>query len=162
MNRILTILLSTMVMASSFAGTVAKKSEKDSAAGSKAQKTQSNKKKNTKQSKAETMKTQRIYIYGVAVSPSDSVVYMTDELLLDSAVMYNKSRFLYGRSMLSKQFHDHLVQEGNGRCISSVTYAGSIKKLDKRYTKQVMKLKKRGYLIKNVGQTTFRFNNVKP
>lgn len=113
-----------------------------------------------KAEKAEKKSTSRVYLYGVAMSMQDSVVYMTDELILDDAVLYNKNTFLEGRDQLSAQLSDHMAQKGEKNRVCSVTFAKNVKKLDKKYLKQVEKLKKRGYLVKSVGQGEFRFKSV--
>lgn len=110
--------------------------------------------------KTEKKTTTRVYLYGVAMSMQDSVVYMTDELILDDAVLYNKKIFLEGRDQLSSQFASYMAQKGDKNHICSVTFAKDIKKLDKKYLKQADKLKKKGYLVKSVGQGEFRFKSV--
>lgn len=161
MNRILTVLLVVMVMVSAFAGTGMKGEPRGNKAAPKAKEAKDKKSKKEKKSDGTALQTKCIYIYGVAMSPSDSVMYMTDELILDSAMIYSKSKFLYGRDGLSGQLRDHLARQGVANCISSVTFAKSIKDLDKLYLKQAKKLKKQGFLIKNVSQTDFRFVTVK-
>lgn len=113
-----------------------------------------------KAEKVEKKTTTRVYLYGVAMSMQDSIVYMTDELMLDDAVLYNKKTFLEGRDQLSSQLSNHMAQKGEKNRICSVTFAKDIKKLDKKYLKQAEKLKKKGYLVKNVGQGEFRFKSV--
>lgn len=118
-----------------------------------------------KQEKKETVKTEkktttRVYLYGVAMSMQDSVVYMTDELILDDAVLYNKKIFLEGRDQLSSQLSSYMAQKGEKNRVCSVTFAKDVKKLDKKYLKQTEKLKKKGYLVKSVGQGEFRFKSV--
>ena len=54
-----------------------------------------------------------------------------------------------------------MAQKGEKDRICSVTFAKSIKKLDKMYLKQVRKLQKQGFLVKNVGQGEFRFETVR-
>lgn len=161
MNRLLTILLAMMMMATAPASAQGDGKGDRGNGGGPRKEADGRKKKKEKTPKEDVKETLRVYVYGVAISPSDSVVYMTDELILDSAMIYKKSKFLYGRELLSRQLHDHLAQQGVGRCISSVTFAKTIKDLDKRYLKQAKKLRKRGYLIKNVSQTDFRFVAVK-
>ncbi|MDO4172115.1 MAG: hypothetical protein Q4D28_05380, partial [Prevotellaceae bacterium] len=91
----------------------------------------------------------------------DSMVYVTDELMLKDAQTYRKSKFLYGREELSKQLKTHLAQKGERDRICSVTFASTVKELDKEYAKQMKKLKKNGFLIKSVGQNEFRFTTIR-
>ena len=74
MKRILTILMALAVMT-----TVAAKPQKDGEAQGKERKTEKKAKK--KKSDTEVTEAGRLYVFGVALSPADSVVYMTDELL---------------------------------------------------------------------------------
>lgn len=121
---------------------------------------QTEKKAKEKKEKKEKKNLRTIYLYGVAMSMQDSVVYVTDELMLNDAVLYNKNVFLEGRETLSSQLAGHMAQKGEKNRVCSVTFAKSVKSLDKKYLKQVEKLKKRGYLVKSLGQEEFRFSSV--
>lgn len=118
------------------------------------------KKEKKKKEKTENVTTQRVYLYGVAMSMQDSVVYITDELILDNAVIHKKTKFLENRDMLSAQLEQHMTKKGEKNRLCSVTFATSVKTLDKKYLKQVEKLKKKGYLVKSVGQGEFRFTPI--
>ena len=154
MKRILTILMALAVMT-----TVAAKPQKDGEAQGKERKTEKKAKK--KKSDTEVTEAGRLYVFGVALSPADSVVYMTDELLLDSAQVYKKTKFLDGRDVMSRQLANHMAAKGEKNRICSVTFAKSVKALDKLYTKQVKQFQKRGFLVKSVGQGEFRFSTIR-
>ncbi len=161
MNKIITILMAVMVSI-----TVSAQQEKAGNKpkdGTKQQKKELKEKKKSKKKEAknEIIEAGRLYVYGMAMSPSDSVVYMTDELLLDNAQLVKKTKFLVGRESMSLQLAKHMAQKGEKDRICSVTFANSIKKLDKMYLKQVRKLQKQGFLVKNVGQGEFRFETVR-
>lgn len=103
----------------------------------------------------------KVYIFGVCFAPTDSVVYMTDELILDNAQLTKKKGFLVGRTELSRQLRDYMVSKGLGRLVCSVSFSTNLKKLDKKYVKQANYFRKHGYLIRSVDQTEFRFNTVR-
>ncbi len=142
MKKILTIMLATLTMTAATASA------------------QNNDSKGTKQESA-IVEAGRIYIYGVAISPSDSIVYMTDELMLENIQIEKKTRFLVGRSELSQQLRDHMSAQGEVNRICSVTFSPNLNKLDKQYKKQLNKFMKRGFTVKNVSQADFRFQTVR-
>lgn len=111
--------------------------------------------KKQKEKKAGTI--QNVYIYGVAMSMQDSVVYVTDELVLNNVMLQKKTKFLDNRPDYAAQFAKHMAQKGEKNRVCSVTFATSVKALDKKYTKQMAKFRKQGYLVKSVGQGEFRF-----
>lgn len=139
-----------------FAATVASAQTPDGAM--KPQKEMNAKKINAEKKAEEKAGTrQNVYIYGVAMSMQDSVVYVTDELVLNNVVLQKKTKFLENRPDYAAQLAKHMAQKGEKNRICSVTFATSVKALDKKYTKQVAKLRKQGYLVKSVGQGEFRF-----
>ena len=161
MNKIMMILMAVM-MSITVSAQQSKVGKRHNDGIKQPPKEQKEKKKNKKkEAKQEIIEAKRLYVYGIAMSPSDSVVYMTDELLLDNAQLVKKTNFLVGREKLSLQLAKHMAQKGEKDRICSVTFAKSIKKLDKMYLKQVRKLQKQGFLVKNVGQGEFRFETVR-
>ncbi len=110
--------------------------------------------------KIATEKIERLYIYGVAISTADSTVYMTDELMLDNVSREKKTKFLTSRSELSRQFQQHLAQQGIGSVITSVSYSEKLKTCDRRFTKQHAAFMKKGFIVKTVDQSEFRFTPV--
>ncbi len=157
MNRILTILLALTVMT-----TVAAKPERGGMPPEKGNMPPQKEKKASKKAKADKKRIEyvdagKLYIYGVALSPMDSVVYITDELQLDSAQLEKKTEFLFGRESLSKQLADFMANKGEKNRICSITFANSVKDIDKKYGQQVKKLQKQGYLVKHIDQGEFRF-----
>lgn len=154
MNKILVTLLSLMLMNTAYAA-----SGRESKAESK--KAKAEKKDKKKSNDKSFVEAGRIYLYGVAMSPTDSIVYMTDELYLDSMVMDRKTKFLFGRERLSKQLATHMAGRGESNYVCSITFAKTVKNIDKLYARQAKILRKQGYLIKNVGQEEFRFERVR-
>lgn len=101
------------------------------------------------------------YVYGVSYSAADSIVYMTDLLMLEKVQLNKKTGFLINRHLVSAQLTKYLAGEGLPHRTSSITFNKSLNKVDKAYRKQVAQLKKRGFLIKYVDQTKFRFETVR-
>ncbi len=151
MNRILMILMAFTMVFTAYA-------EPENGGKQSKKEAKAQKKKMKREAKPEVINAGRLYIYGLAYSPADSVVYMTDELILDNAQLEKKTKFLVGREILSGQLANHMALKGEKNRICTVTFAETVKKLDKRYAKQVEKLRKRGFLIKHVGQGEFRFS----
>lgn len=102
-----------------------------------------------------------LFLFGVALNPTDSVVYITDELLIENTQVYKKSKFLVNRDDYSYQLRDYMTSQGIRNRTCSITYAKSINALDKKYKKQVARFQKRGYLIQHVDQGVFRFKTVR-
>ncbi len=100
---------------------------------------------------------QNVYIYGVAMSMQDSVVYVTDELVLNNVLLQKKTKFLENRPDYAAQLTKYMSQKGEKNRVCSVSFATSVKALDKKYTKHMAKLRKQGYLVKSIGQGEFRF-----
>lgn len=99
----------------------------------------------------------QMYAYAVATSPQDSVVYMTDILILRNAQMTKKTNFLVGRQDLSAQFKNHLAEMDQPNRTCATMFAIDYKKLTKDYEDLKKKLEKKGFSIKVIDQTEFRF-----
>jgi RNA polymerase primary sigma factor len=99
----------------------------------------------------------QMYAYAVATSPQDSVVYITDLLILRNAQMTKGTNFLVGRQDLSAQFKNHLagIDQPNRTC--STMFAVNYRKASKDYEKLKKNLTKKGFDIKVIDQTEFRF-----
>ena len=102
-----------------------------------------------------------MYLYGIAYSPVDSVVYFTDEMSLDGAQIHLRTKFLVARNELSSQLRNHMVFEGEKNRTCCVVFSQDSKKLDKKYLKQVEYYKKRGYLVKFINSDRFQFKAVR-
>lgn len=109
----------------------------------------------------ELVNADRLYIYGIAYSLTDSVAYMTDLLYIEKAQVKKSNGFLYGRQELSAQLKKHMEGLGEKNLVCCVTYNKDLDKMDKYYLKQVAKYKKRGIEIRNVSQAEFRFTAVR-
>ena len=102
-----------------------------------------------------------MYIYGAAFSPVDSIVYLTDEQKLDGAQMHLKTKFLVSRDELSKQLRNQMLLEGEKNFSCCIVYSQDIKKLDKKFIKQVDYYKKHGFTVNIIGQDRFAFKAVR-
>lgn len=118
-------------------------------------------KKNKADKNSDVTEAGTLYVFGVALNPTDSIVYMTDELMLENAQVHKKTSFLVNRDELSYQLRDYMTSQGLPNRTCSVSYAKTIKALDKKYNKQLARFKKKGYLIKYADQTVFRFKTVR-
>lgn len=100
------------------------------------------------------------YIYGVAISPTDSVVYMTEVMKVEGAKIMKSSKFLSGRANYSTQLRQYMDEDGvkNRTCL--VSFAAERKKAEKKYLKQKNYFTKKGYLIKYLDQSYFTFKAV--
>ncbi|MBQ0073676.1 MAG: hypothetical protein KBT34_05740 [Prevotella sp.] len=115
----------------------------------------------TKGSKSSFTEAGTLYVYGLSYSASDSVVYITDLLMLNNAQMTKRTNFLVNRHELSAQLTKYMSSQGMQHYTSCIVFRKNLNKIDKDYQNTVEKLKKRGFLIKNIDQTKFRFETVR-
>ena len=99
----------------------------------------------------------QMYAYSVASSPMDSVVYMTDVLILKGAQMTKKTKFLVGRQDYSSQFKNFLAEIDQPNRTCATMYNVNHKKAFMEYEKLKKSLTKRGFTIKVIDQTEFRY-----
>lgn len=110
---------------------------------------------------------QPIYIFGVSASFNDSIVYITDIQLLDSAWVDDKTGFLLMRNEYSDQMRSHFTAKGqlNRTCI--VCFAEKEKDILKEYAKMKKrymgdKKKRRNYDYRELDEEEFKFQCVAP
>lgn len=105
----------------------------------------------------------KAYVFGVAASFNDSIVYFTDIQELDSAWIDDKSDFLLNRSDYSYQLKNYFEQKNIPHRTCIVSYALKRKDIDKKYQKIKNKYVKNGNInIKYIFSDDFHFTNVKP
>jgi hypothetical protein len=126
-----------------------------------AQKSKANVKTKKVQVVSDIVDAHGMYVYGVAFSPVDSVVYITDEQELDGAQMHLRTKFIVGRDELSKQLQRQMMLEGEKNFSCCVVYSQDIKKLDKKYQKQISYYKKRGFTVNQLSRDRFLFKAVR-
>ena len=108
---------------------------------------------------------QKLYIFGMAASFTDTIVHFTPIEEVDSAWM-EKKRYLLGREAYSYQLRDYLATEllmPQRTCV--VVYDKKRKKLEKKYAR-MMRLytdkpkKGRSFDVRHIEQQNFRFRSV--
>lgn len=80
-----------------------------------------------------------MYLYGMAKSYQDSLVYMTEIMLLENVALDKSTGGVANVELYSEQLKNYLAQLGKTGYICSLFYEKSQKKIEKSY----MKLKKR-------------------
>lgn len=100
-----------------------------------------------------------VYIFGVAASFNDSIVYITDIQRMDSAWVDSKTKFLMSRYEYSYQLRDYLRAIGQPNMTCITFFKVNEKKIQKvlaavkkRYTK-----KNRNFIIKELSTDDFAF-----
>ena len=102
-----------------------------------------------------------ISIFGVAISISDSVVYMTDMQEIGKVTVEKKTKFLVDRREYSNQLSEYISRTGDGRMTSLVSYILKKKKAEKRYLKIKERFIKDGYVVKYITKEEFAFTPVR-
>jgi len=104
-----------------------------------------------------------IYLFGVATSFADSTIYFTEVQQVDSACLYERSKFVYGRENYSYQLRDYLRAQGFAFPLCITGFATSRTKADKKYMALQKKyMKKGGYNIHYIKNTEFRYSPIVP
>lgn len=101
-----------------------------------------------------------ISIFGVAISVSDSVVYMTDMQEIGKVTVEKKTKFLVDRREYSNQLSEYISKTGDGRMTTLVSYNLKKKKAEKRYLKIKERFIKDGYVVKHITKEEFAFTPV--
>ena len=101
-----------------------------------------------------------ISIFGVAISASDSVVYMTDMQEIGKVTVEKKTKFLVNRPEYSNQLSEYISRTGDGRMTTLVSYNLKKKKAEKRYLKIKERFIKDGYVVKYITKEEFAFTPV--
>ena len=108
---------------------------------------------------------EKIYIFGMAASFTDTIVHFTPIQEIDSAWI-DKKIFLMGREEYSYQLRDYLAKQllmTQRTCI--VVFDKNRKKLEKKYARMLnlyttTPKKGRSYDVRHIGQQDFRFHAV--
>lgn len=102
-----------------------------------------------------------MYMFGVAFTPLDSTVYMSELQPITGAHVYKKSKLLYDRGAYSQQMKRFLTDTaGLDRMIVSVSYARKRGAAEKKYIKMKQRFQKKGYLVKFITATDFTFKEI--
>ena len=79
------------------------------------------------------VKQQPVYMFGFATSFVDSIAYITEIQLIDSAYVDTKTTFLIGRSGYSMEIQDYLDKNGNCKHpVTSILFGKKTEKMEKR------------------------------
>jgi hypothetical protein len=102
-----------------------------------------------------------LYIFGVSASFNDSVVYITNIQLLDSAWVDDKHGFLIYRQEYSNQLKNYFVGKGQLNRTCLVCFSDSEKKILKKYEKMKKRYKgdkkHRSFDYREVDEDEFKF-----
>lgn len=104
-----------------------------------------------------------VYMFGIVTSFNDSVLYMSQVQLVDSAYTDKKNKFLYSRENYSYQLKNYIKSLGveNPTCIT--VYGFKKNKIEKKYSKIRKKFaEKDKYLIKYLAADEFKFSPIIP
>ena len=102
-----------------------------------------------------------ISIFCVAISISDSVVYMTDMQEIGKVTVEKNTKFLVDRREYSNQLSEYISRTGDGRMTTLVSYNLKKKKAEKRYLKIKERFIKDGYVVKYITKEEFAFTPVR-
>lgn len=120
---------------------------------------QKEKTKKVKKTKAEKIlrTIPEMYVYAVGMSAADSVVYMTDIQILQNAKINQTNGFLMGRNHFSAQFASHLAEIDQPNRMCAVMFDEKGAKLAAEYEKLKKKYQKKGFLVKVIDISEFKF-----
>lgn len=105
----------------------------------------------------------KVYIFGLAASFNDSIIYLTNIQELDSAWVDDKNDFLANRSDYSYQLKNYFESKNINHRTCIVSYALKRKDIDKKYQKLKNKYTKGGnFDIRYINNENFKFSVIKP
>ncbi len=109
---------------------------------------------------AKSLKTNRVYMFGFSASFKDSVVYVTDIQNPQGVWIESKNKFLLNRDEYSYQLNNYLSEKLQlPQRVCMVLFAFNKKKAEKLYLK-LMKKYKKGYEIRYLNVTDFKFETI--
>ena len=91
------------------------------------------KKKEAKEAVGKEPTMQRIAIFGVGVSFTDSIVYQTEVQMLDSAWIEPDHKFLHDRSLYSLQLQYYMERQGIKNSICTVLFHRNPNRLQRKW-----------------------------
>lgn len=102
------------------------------------------------------------YLFGYALSPVDSVVYLTSIQRVDTVYMEKKTKMLMGRSLYSDQLQQYLENSMGVRgAICAVFFNSKQEQLEKKLQRVVKRAKKNpDYRITYLGTEALAFKSV--
>ena len=108
-----------------------------------------------------------IYVFGLSASFNDSIVYITNIQILDSAWLDEKTHFLIDRNEYSNQFKNYFTSKGQTQRTCVMVFAEKEKDILKKYSKMKSRYSPSKKNVKNFDLRTldeddFKFESVKP
>lgn len=108
-----------------------------------------------------------IYMFGLSASFNDSVVYITNIQIIDSAWVDVKTHFLVNRNEYSNQFKNYFTTKGQSNRTCVVVYAEKEKDILKKYSKMKSrytpsKKKVKNFDLRSLDEDDYRFEMIKP
>lgn len=106
-----------------------------------------------------------IYVFGLSASFNDSIVYITNIQLLDSAWVDEKTHFLVNRSDYSSQFKSYFTSKGQMNRTCVVVYAEKEKDILKKYSKMKSrytpsKKNVKNFDLRSLDEEDFKFESI--
>lgn len=84
-----------------------------------------------------------LYIFGYALSPTDSTIYLTNIQRIDTAYLVKKTRMMIARPLYSQQLQQYLEQSNNIRgSICTIFFSEKKAKLEKKRNRVSMRAQK--------------------
>lgn len=105
-------------------------------------------------------KAENAYIYGIAYSPTDSVIYMTDVRMLENVTVNKKTKFLSSRNEYASQMKRYMEGEGINDYVCATVFKLTYNAIHKDYAKLKKQYEKKGMLIKTIDQLKFQFQPI--
>lgn len=101
-----------------------------------------------------------LYMYGVSMSFTDTIRYVTDIQKVDSAYLYNKS-FLGGANEYAAQMSAYFQEKVGDKRVNAVFFAKTRKDAEKKYLKLKNKYVKHGVAFQPLPVADFSFKAVR-
>lgn len=101
-----------------------------------------------------------MYMFGVAFTPLDSVVYITELQTVKGTRVFKKTKFLENRSEYSSQLKRFIINAGLDRMTTAVSFSPKRSKAEKKYIRMKQKYQKRGFVVKHITSTDFAFKEI--
>ena len=102
-----------------------------------------------------------VYAFGFASSFSDSTVYFTDVMPIDSASVEEKTGFLLSRAEYVDQLRAYMQEKHGARMVCVLTFAEKRKDAEKKFVALRKRyMKKPGYEVKYIAPADFTFRPV--
>lgn len=116
--------------------------------------------KTEKTAKVDKNKNVTLYMYGVSISFSDSISYITDIQEVEGAFLYGKG-FLGSANSYSAQMDSYFNEKTGDNRTNAVFFAGTRKDAEKAYLKLKRKYAKKGMHLDPLPVADFKFSAIR-